>query len=115
MYATEVLKLGNARTTTGSAFGNIALVVFLLAQACDGVLTYIGVRTFGPGIEANPLVAWLMGTLGNGAGLATAKVTASVFGIMLHLSEVHRTVAILAGFYLVVAIVPWITVLYLWG
>lgn len=112
MYATEVLNLGSARATEGSAFGNVALVVFLLAQACDGVLTYIGVRTFGPGIEGNPMVAWLMGTLGNGAGLAAAKVTASVFGIALHLSAVHRAVAILAGFYVVVAILPWITVLY---
>ena len=28
-------------------FGDVALVAFLLAQASDGVLTYIGVSTYG--------------------------------------------------------------------
>jgi hypothetical protein len=53
-----------------------------------------------------------MGTLGHGPGLAAAKVTAGGFGIFLHLSDVHKAVAILAGFYIVVAIVPWMALLY---
>jgi hypothetical protein len=87
-------------------------VVFLLAQASDGVLTYVGVSTFGPAIEGNPLVSWLMGALGCGAGVATAKVAAGLFGIMLHQSDVHKAVAVLAGFYLVVAVAPWLALLF---
>ena len=40
-----------------SRFGDVALVAFLLAQACDGVLTYVGVSTYGVRIEGNPLLA----------------------------------------------------------
>ena len=41
-------------------FGDVALLVFLIAQASDGVLTYVGVSTYGLHIEANPLIGWLM-------------------------------------------------------
>ena len=44
----------------GQLFGDIAVVVFLVAQASDGVLTYVGVATYGRGIEGNPLIGWLM-------------------------------------------------------
>ena len=97
----------------GRLFGDLAVVIFLLAQASDGVLTYIGVSTYGHAIEGNPWITWLRTALGEGPGLATAKVTAGVFGIALHLAGVHKAVALLAGFYLVVAIAPWVTILYL--
>jgi hypothetical protein len=93
-------------------FGDVSVVVFLLAQALDGVLTYIGVSTYGPGMEGNPLIAWLMAQMGEGAGLAAAKITAGAFGIALHLSAVHRAVALLAAFYVVVAIAPWTMILF---
>lgn len=93
-------------------FGDVALVLFLLAQAADGTLTYVGVSMYGPHIEGNPLIAWLMGAIGEGPGLATAKLTAGVFGIALHMSAVHKAVALLALFYVAVAIVPWITILF---
>ena len=93
-------------------FGDLALAAFLLAQALDGVLTYVGVNTYGPRIEGNPLIAWLMGTLGEGLGLAAAKITAGGFGIALHLSGVHMVVALLTAFYFAVAIVPWIAILF---
>jgi uncharacterized membrane protein len=114
VYATEVVKMGSARTTERSAFGDVALLAFLLTQAFDGILTYVGVTTFGLGIEGNPLIAWLMNALGNGTGLAMAKVMAVCFGIALHLSEVHKAVAVLAGFYLLVAVGPWMALLFLW-
>ena len=88
------------------------MVVFLLAQISDGVLTYIGVSTYGASIEGNPLITWLMSALGEGPGLATAKVAAGLFGVALHLSAVHKAVALLAGFYIVVAIIPWLALLY---
>jgi hypothetical protein len=93
-------------------FGNVAVIVFLLAQASDGVLTYIGVSIYGHGIEGNPLIGWLMVQMGEGPALAAAKVIAGAFGIALHLSAVHKAVAALAGFYVVVAIIPWVAILF---
>ncbi len=94
-------------------FANLVVVVFLVAQACDGVLTYIGVSLYGIGIEGNPLLAWLMETMGEGAALATAKGMAGAFGIALHLSAVHRVLAALSAFYVAVAIIPWLAILFL--
>ena len=87
-------------TPQSSLFGDIVLVAFLLVQCFDGVFTYVGVAAFGPGIEANPVVAGLMAHLGHGPGLLSAKMIAALLGICLHLREVHLAVAVLAGFYL---------------
>jgi hypothetical protein len=93
-------------------FGDIALLVFLVAQASDGVLTYIGVSSYGLHAEANPLIGWLMSSIGEVAALATAKTAAGVFGIALHLSAVHKAVALLAAFYVAVAVLPWVAILF---
>jgi uncharacterized membrane protein len=95
-----------------SLFGDVALVIFLLAQCFDGVFTYIGVATFGIHIEANPVIASLMGYLGHGPALASAKILAGFLGICLHLNEIHGAVALLTGFYLAAAIVPWTAILF---
>ena len=97
----------------GSRTGNIVVIVFLVAQACDGVLTYIGVSQYGLSIEGNPLLGWLMGTVGQGLALTATKMTAGAFGIALHLAAVHRVVAALTGFYLLVAVLPWIGILFI--
>ena len=94
-------------------FGDVALLLFLLAQASDGVLTYIGVSTYGIAIEGNPIIVWLMEAMGEGPALTAAKMTAAVFGMALHLSAVHKAVALLAVFYLTVAIVPWMAILFM--
>lgn len=104
--------MGTASSTRRPIFGDIALVVFLIAQVLDGVLTYVGVEMLGPELEGNPLIAWLMAELGHGPGLAAAKLTASVFGIVLHLAAVHTAVAALAAFYVAVAIVPWTIIIF---
>jgi uncharacterized membrane protein len=106
--------VGSGSRTRRNLFGDVALVMFLLAQAFDGVLTYIGVSTFGARMEGNPFVGWLMSSMGDAAGLAAAKLAAGFFGIALHLSAVHRTVALLAAFYVAVAVVPWVAILYYW-
>ena len=93
-------------------FGNLVLVAFLLTQCFDGVFTYVGVITFGAGIEANPLIGALMLHLGHAPALLTAKVMSASLGIALHVRRVHGAVALLAGFYLSVAILPWISILY---
>jgi hypothetical protein len=93
-------------------FGNTVVLAFLVAQACDGVFTYIGIATYGARIEANPLLGWLIGALGCGPGVAAAKAAAGAFGIVLHLIAVHRLVAALAAFYVVAAVLPWVGVLF---
>ena len=93
-------------------FGNIVVVLFLIAQACDGVLTYVGVRIYGLPAEGNPLLGWLMASVGAGAALTTAKTVAGAFGIALHLVSVHKVVAALAILYLVAAVVPWMGLLF---
>jgi hypothetical protein len=95
-----------------SLFGDAVLVVFLLAQCFDGVFTYVGVTSFGLGVEANPLVATLMASIGHGPGLMTAKGIAIAFGIALHVRQVHGAVALLAGFYVLVALLPWMAILF---
>jgi hypothetical protein len=94
-------------------FGNFVVVAFLLAQAFDGVLTYVGVRQYGPRIEGNPLLGWLMASLGSGIAIAAAKAAAGAFGVALHLSAVHRLVAVLAALYVAIAVLPWIAILFL--
>lgn len=95
-----------------SRLGDVALLAFLLAQGLDGVFTYIGVATFGVEVEANPIVAGLMTHLGHGTGLMIAKLVAGTLGICLHLWEIHAAVAVLAGFYVMVALAPWTLVLF---
>jgi hypothetical protein len=97
---------------THPLFGNAAVVVFLVAQCLDGVLTYVGVTTFGTRIEGNPLIALLMSHLGQGVALMIAKATAGALGMALHLGGVHRAVACLAFFYVAAAVVPWMAILY---
>ncbi len=95
-----------------SVFGDVVLLVFLLAQCFDGVFTYVGVTSFGVGIEANPIIAAMMAHMGHGAALMGAKALAGVLGICLHLRQVHSAVAVLALFYLTVAVIPWMTILF---
>jgi uncharacterized membrane protein len=96
------------RTDAGrSRFGDAVIVLFLLAQAADGVMTYVGVTTLGVHLEANPLLASMMVLLGQGTAVATAKLLASAFGISLHLLGVHRVLAVLTGIYVLAAVLPW--------
>src|SRR4029450_2043320 len=53
--------------------GNVTWIAFVLAQVSDGALTYVGISTFGPSIEANPLLAWLIAATGLGSATARAK------------------------------------------
>jgi hypothetical protein len=88
-------------------FGDIVVVVFLCVQFLDGVLTYFGVRTWGPSVEGNPVVSSAVAYVGLGAGLAGAKLIAIAFGMVLHLKRIHTLIAVLTAFYLAVAILPW--------
>src|SRR5678809_105299 len=110
VFGTPLPKVWRGRLRR-SLFGDIAIIAFLLAQFLDGLFTYIGVNTFGLTVEANPLIAGLMASVGHGAALLGAKSLAGALGVCLHLREIHSAVALLAGFYLAVAILPWIAIL----
>jgi hypothetical protein len=88
-----------------------AILAFFFAQALDAAFTYWGVVQHGHGIEANPLLASLMISIGAGPALASAKLTAAGFGMILHLTQVHRIVAALTAFYVCAALLPWVWVL----
>jgi len=83
------------------------VVAFVLVQLFDGLFTYLGVTTWGPAIEANPLVSSAVAGMGLFPGLATVKLFAIGLGILLHLRRVHNLVALLNAIYFAVAIVPW--------
>lgn len=87
-------------------------LAFVAVQVLDGVLTYVGVRTFGLGVEANPIVAWYAETFGAAAGLAAAKLFAVGCASVLYATARHRTVAVLTLLYLAFAIAPWAHVLH---
>jgi hypothetical protein len=96
-----------SKTPHNSRFGDIAVVTFMVVQALDGILTYLGVHIWGPSVEANPLISSAVSFAGLGTGVAMAKLFAVGLGMILHLRRVHGVVALLTAFYLAVAIVPW--------
>jgi hypothetical protein len=110
LFGTTVPKVWNV--SPRRLFGDIVLVTFLIAQVLDGAFTYVGVMTFGPSIEANPLITSLMVYLGHGTALMMAKLVAAFLGIGLHLRGTHGAVALLAGFYVSAAILPWVLILF---
>jgi hypothetical protein len=99
-------------TPSRASFGNLVVIAFLIAQACDGVFTYVGVSVYGLSMEGNPILGWMMHVMGHGVALTTAKAVAGAFGIALHLGSVHKVVAALALFYVAVAVIPWIVLLF---
>lgn len=89
----------------------LIIVLFLLTQVLDGLLTYVGVSTFGITAEGNPLLAWLMSSVGEVEALAIAKLVASGCGIALYVLAVDRVIVVLTILYMAAAIVPWTLVL----
>jgi uncharacterized protein DUF5658 len=90
-----------------SLFGDLVVVSFLVVQYLDGVFTYLGLRIWGPSIEANPIISSAITAGGVVLGLGGAKAVAMAFGILLHLRGVHTLVAVLTAIYFTVAIIPW--------
>jgi hypothetical protein len=85
-------------------------VVFLVAQVLDGLLTYWGVSLLGVGVEANALIATAIEAIGAERALLSAKLLACVCGYILYRTSYHRPLAIAAGLYLGVAVIPWLLV-----
>ena len=89
----------------------IVFAVFLTAQVLDGLLTYIGVSLLGVEVEANLLLATLMEVIGAPGTLIVAKIVACACGYVLYRTAWHRPLAITAGLYVGVAVVPWLGII----
>jgi hypothetical protein len=89
----------------------IVWLAFVTVQALDGGLSYIGVSLHGPGIEANPLVAWYLSAFGPAVGFTAAKLFAITCGIVLYVTARHRWMAALTLMYLTLAVGPWLSLL----
>jgi hypothetical protein len=88
----------------------LVLLAFLLAQACDGILTYLAVRSDGIAAEGNMLLSTWMVLVGPAPTLFTAKILAAACGVLLYARGVHRILAALTIFYAVSAVGPWILI-----
>ena len=95
-----------AERQAASIFG-----VFLAAQVLDGLLTYRGVSTLGVAAEANLLLAAAIEAIGAARALVSAKLLASACGYILFCGGFNRLLAVAAGLYVGVAVIPWLTIL----
>jgi hypothetical protein len=88
----------------------IILLVFLLLQVFDGVLTYTAVAWLGVVGEGNVLLAAAMHFAGAGPALFAAKTLAAACGVLLYVRGFYTVLGALTGLYLFAAIAPWLMV-----
>jgi hypothetical protein len=89
----------------------VVFLIFLIAQALDGILTYEGIRQMGVGVEVNELIVFYIETFGVGTALIGAKGLACACGLILYVAHYYRPLAVAAGAYLGIAVVPWLVAL----
>ena len=87
------------------------LVLFIVLQAADGLLTYTAVGRFGTAAEGNPILATWMMLTGYEAALLGAKTMACLCGGVLYVAGVYHVLAGLSVLYLFAAVVPWLQIL----
>ena len=88
----------------------LILLVFLLLQIFDGILTYTAVAVLGVVGEGNVLLAAMMQIVGAGPTLLGAKTLAAGCGILLYVRGFYGILGILTGLYACAAITPWLMV-----
>jgi len=88
----------------------IILLVFLVLQVFDGVLTYAAVAWLGVVGEGNVLLATAMQVAGPGPALLGAKTLASGCGVLLYARGFYLVLGALTGLYLIAAITPWLLI-----
>lgn len=88
----------------------LILLVFLLLQVFDGILTYTAVAVLGVVGEGNVLLASAMHVAGAGPTLVGAKALASACGVLLYFRGFYGVLGALTGLYLMAAIAPWLMV-----
>lgn len=86
----------------------LLLLIFVVFQIADGLMTYAAVQAFGIQAEGNPLLVTWMQFAGPGNTLLGAKLVACLCGAILYALGVFRILAVLTLFYAAAAIVPWL-------
>lgn len=90
---------------------HLILAMFFVAQAFDGLFTYVAVQAYGVMAEGNVLLATWISLVGLGPALVGAKVLACGCGLLLYCLGLQRALLGLTLFYATAAIVPWLVVL----
>jgi hypothetical protein len=86
----------------------LTLALFIVAQAFDGIFTYVAIAIHGPTVEGNFLLAAWIALVGPAAALLIAKTAASLCGVLLYVRGVHRGLLVMTILYAVAAIGPWL-------
>jgi hypothetical protein len=92
----------------------LVLLLFLVAQAYDGLFTYVAVAANGISAEGNMLLSVWMTIVGPIPTLIGAKLLAAMGGLLLYKQGVHRVLAGLTLVYASTAIAPWLIVYHRW-
>jgi len=92
----------------------LILLAFVAVQVLDGVMSYVGVHRIG-WMEGNPLVAWYATVLGPALAFTLVKLFAVACGSVLYLKARHGAVAALTVLYLAFAVVPWVSIIAMYG
>jgi hypothetical protein len=88
----------------------LILLVFMLLQLVDGLLTYTAVAMLGVVGEGNMLLATAMQMAGPGPALVGAKTLAAGCGLILYVRGFYGVLGALTALYIVAAITPWLMV-----
>ena len=100
---------------------NILIIILLLQQIADGILTYIGVISFGTvNVEGNYMLRYLMSSIGVIPALVSAKLIACIIIIivynMIRAHQVNKKMLALIVSILLLysaAIIAWCYILFL--
>jgi hypothetical protein len=88
----------------------LILLLFLVAQVSDGLLTYAAVAVLGVVGEGNLLLATAMHLAGAGPALVGAKTLAAGCGCILYARGFYGILGVLTGLYMLLAITPWLVI-----
>ena len=88
--------------------GRLTLVLFVVLQVADGLMTFGAVRIFGTAVEANPILETWFHLVGPGAALLGAKGVACGAAVVLYALDRLRILAALTGVLLAYGVLPWL-------
>jgi hypothetical protein len=85
----------------------VLFVLFLIGQALDGILTYMGIQRWGMAAEANPLLHWLEAVCGLVPSILFFKLGSMWIGTYLYKYEYFYSILFLTVLIYGVAVLPW--------
>jgi hypothetical protein len=91
--------------------GRFTLVLFVVLQVADGLITFGAVRIFGTAAEGNPILETWIQLAGPGAALLGAKGVACGGAVVLYALGRRRLLAALTAVLLAYGVVPWLVLL----